>query len=104
MPCGGEQAARDQLLAVGGDDPSEVHSALSKLSILGRLTTEELAQQAVRLFKRAPAAKLLRHRDFELHWCASRGLHQSSVRGACDVVLAHAHTLRQPLCKPHDEV
>mmetsp|Transcript_17727 Transcript_17727/g.53333 ORF Transcript_17727/g.53333 Transcript_17727/m.53333 type:complete len:396 (+) Transcript_17727:445-1632(+) len=62
------KAARDQLLAVGGDDPSEVHSALSKLSILGRLTTEELAQQAVRLFKRAPAAKLLRHRDFELHW------------------------------------
>lgn len=62
------KAAREQLLGVGGDDPAEVHSALSKLSVLGVLTTDQLAQEAVLLMKRAPPIKLLRHRDFELQW------------------------------------
>ena len=38
------QAAREQLLAISGDGP-EIHSALSKLSIVGPLSTDELAQQ-----------------------------------------------------------
>lgn len=63
------QAAREQLLGVGGDDPAEVHSALSKLSMLGVLTTDQLAQEAVLLMKRAPPARLLRHPDFDLQWC-----------------------------------
>lgn len=62
------KAAREQLLGVGGGDPAEVHSALSKLSILGVLSTDLLAQEAVLLMKRAPPTKLLCHPDFELQW------------------------------------
>ncbi len=99
------QAARDQLLAVGGDDPAEVHSALSKLSILGRLTTEELAQRAVVLFKRAPPAKLLRHRDLELRWWAPSPSmnewcpHQSSHSASASVCADFAAT---PHVTAHD--
>lgn len=65
----GMQAGREEVMAAG-EDPAEMHSALKNLPILGHLTTEELAQQAIALFKRAPLEKLLRHRDIEMHWCA----------------------------------
>jgi len=55
---------------VSGDDGAEIHSALSKLSILGVLSTDELAVQAVALFKRCPPEQLMRSGHFQLQWCA----------------------------------
>lgn len=62
------KAAREQLLAVGGDDPAEVHSALSKLSILGILSTEQLCQEAVMLMSHIPPPRLLRNPQLQLQW------------------------------------
>jgi hypothetical protein len=58
-------------MAVGPDD-AEMHSALSKLSILGVLSTEDLAVQAVALFKLCPPDQLLRCGRFQLQWCDQR--------------------------------
>lgn len=62
------KASRDKLLAVSGDDGAEVHSALSKLAILDVLSTDELAVQAVALFKRFPPRRLMRSGHFQLQW------------------------------------
>lgn len=61
------KASREKLLAVGGDD-AEMHSALSKLSILGVLSTDELAVQALALYKLCPPEQMLRSGDFQLQW------------------------------------
>ena len=61
-------------MAVGADD-AEMHSALSKLSILGVLSTEDLAVQAVALFKLCPPDQLLRCGRFQLQWCDKRYRH-----------------------------
>ncbi len=60
------QASRKQLLAVVSDDGAEMHSALCKLSVLGVLSTEQLAVSAVALFKRCPPASLLRRGGLRL--------------------------------------
>lgn len=57
-----------------GADDAEMHSALSKLSILGVLSTEQLAVHAVALFKLCPPDHLMRSGAFQLKWCASRAL------------------------------
>ena len=72
-----------------GEDPAELHSALKNLPILGHLSTEELAQQAIALFKRAPPEKLLRHRDIEMHWCTTPPAPKHAVPRTCQLRVPH---------------
>lgn len=82
------QAGREEIMAAG-EDPAEMHSALKNLPILGHLTTEELAQQAIALFKRAPLEKLLRHCDIEMHWCTTppENKHAVSRSVSCECLI-----------------
>ena len=86
--CLTAQASREKLLGVGADD-AEMHSALSKLSILGVLSTEDLAVHAVALFKLCPPDHLLRSGRFQLQWCGMRHGHADGVVQTC------RHTVQQ---------
>jgi hypothetical protein len=59
------QAAKTQVLDAGGDG-AHLHSVLTNLKVLGQLSGDELAQQALLLYRRLPPAAIISSRRMRL--------------------------------------
>jgi hypothetical protein len=65
------QAARDRIL-ICEEDPAEMHRLLANLPPLDVLSADELAQQAVSLYRKAPPKLLLKRHRIRMLTCVCR--------------------------------
>ena len=66
----GMQASRRKILKCE-DDPAEMHRLLTNLPPLGSLTADELAQQAVSIYRRCPPKSLLQRTHLHNRTCVT---------------------------------
>ena len=69
MGPGGMQASRRRILKCE-EDPAEMHRLLTNLPPLERLNADELAQQAVSIYRRCPPKQLLKRTHMRMLTCA----------------------------------